>query len=399
MEVKQALENMVVIDLTQALAGPYCTMMLGDLGADVIKVERPRVGDMARGWGPPFLDGESAYFLSVNRNKRSITINIKSPQGIEIVHKLIKGADVFVTNLHRAETIRECQIDYHTLKSINRRLVYCSITGYGTTGPYSGRGGYDVIAQGESGLMSITGEPQGGPVRYPIPIADITTGIYGAFGIVAALLARERTGEGQFLDMTLLESQVAWLTNVAGGYFATGKRPPRLGNAHPNIVPYQPFKAKDKYIIVGVGTERLWQRFCQCLGLEDTVMNDPRFAKNRDRIEHREELIAILQEIIGRENADKWLELFTQAEIPCGPINYVDEILNDPHLRHRGMIVELEHPLVGTVKSLGNPINLSATSVSYRLPPPTLGQHSDEILTSLGYNESEIEQFEEKGII
>jgi len=399
MKTQSVLEDIVVMDLTQALAGPYCTMILGDLGADVIKVERPGSGDMARGWGPPFLKSESAYFLSVNRNKRGLTLNLRSRQGVAIMHQLIEKADVFVVNQPRIESLRKMEIDYDTLQSINPRLVYCSITGYGMTGPYAGRGGYDVVAQGESGLMSITGKPEGGPIRYPIPIADITAGIYSAFAIVAAILVRERTGEGQFLDMTLLESQVAWLTNVAGGYFATGKRPPRLGNAHPNIVPYQPFKAKDKYIIVGVGTERLWERFCRFLGIEDTIMVDPRFATNRDRIEHKTELIPLLDEIIGTKEAEFWLSQFTEAKIPCGPINYVDETLNDPQIRARGMIVELEHPLIGTVRSLGNPLRFSATPVTYHLPPPTLGQHNEEILAGLGYTNAEIEKLRGEGVI
>ena len=399
LKMQSVLEDIVVVDLTQALAGPYCTMMLGDLGADVIKVERPGRGDMARGWGPPFFESESAYFLSVNRNKRGLTLNLRSRKGVAIMHRLIEKADVFVVNQPRLESLRKMEMDYDMLQGINPRLVYCSITGYGMTGPYAGRGGYDVVAQGESGLMSITGEPEGGPIRYPVPIADITAGIYSAFAIVAALLARERTGEGQFLDMTLLESQVAWLTNVAGGYFATGKRPPRLGNAHPNIVPYQPFKAKDKYIIVGVGTERLWERFCRFLGIEDTIMVDPRFATNRDRIEHKAELIPLLDEIIGTKEAEFWLSQFTAAEIPCGPIQYVDETLNDPQVQARGMIVELEHPLIGTVRSLGNPLRFSATSVTYRLPPPTLGQHNEEVLAGLGYTEAEIEKLREEGVI
>jgi len=398
-KMRSVLEDIVVIDLTQALAGPYCTMMLGDLGADVIKVEMPGSGDMARGWGPPFLEGESAYFLSVNRNKRGLTLNLRSREGIAIMHRLVEKADAFVVNQPRIESLRKMEMDYDTLQAINPRLIYCSITGYGMTGPYAGRGGYDVVAQGESGLMSITGEPEGVPIRYPIPIADVTAGIYSAFAIVAALLVRERTGEGQFLDMTLLESQVAWLTNVAGGYFATGERPPRLGNAHPNIVPYQPFKAKDKYIIVGVGTERLWERFCRLLGIEDTIMVDPRFATNRDRIEHKAELIPLLDEIIGTKEAEFWLSKFREAEIPCGPINYVDETLNDPQVRARGMIVELEHPLIGTVRSLGNPLRFSATPVTYRLPPPTLGQHNEEILAGLGYTKVEIEKLRGEGVI
>ncbi|OQY18834.1 MAG: hypothetical protein B6I34_10235 [Anaerolineaceae bacterium 4572_32.1] len=267
MNHKGVLTGTRVLDLTQALAGPYCTMLLGDLGADVLKVERPGKGDQSRGWGPPYLKGESAYFLSVNRNKRGLTLNLKSPEAQTIMHKLVSGADVFIVNQPRLVSLQKMGIDYDTLRALNPGLVYCSITGYGMTGPYAGRPGYDVVIQGQAGLMSITGETEGGPIRYPIPIADVTTGIYSALAILAALLARERSGEGQFIDSTLLESQVAWLTNVGGSYFATDQRPPRLGNAHPSIVPYQPFKARDKYIIVGVGTERLWERFCRALNI------------------------------------------------------------------------------------------------------------------------------------
>jgi crotonobetainyl-CoA:carnitine CoA-transferase CaiB-like acyl-CoA transferase len=263
----------------------------------------------------------------------------------------------------------------------------------------AGRGGYDVVTQGESGLMSLTGHPEGGPVRYPIPLADVTTGIYSALGILAALLVRERTGKGQYLDMALLDSQASWLANVAGAYFATGKRPQRLGNVHPNIVPYQPLQAKDKYIIVAVGSERLWERFCSLLGLQETIMSDPRFATNKDRIAHREELIPLLQEVIRSQDADYWLERFTEADIPCGPINFVDQTLNDPQLLARGMIVELEHPLVGVVRSVGNPVNLSQTPVSYRRSPPLLGEHNEEILSSLGYGREEIATLEAKEVI
>lgn len=397
--MQSVLNNIVVIDLTQALAGPYCTMMLGDLGADVIKVERPPQGDQSRGWGPPFLDGESAYFLSTNRNKRGMTLNLKKPAARQVMHRLIERADVFVTNLPRQASRRANGVDWETLHAINPRLVYCSITGYGMRGPYAERGGYDVIAQGESGLMSLTGEVDGDPVRYPIPIADVTTGIYSAFAIVAALLARERTGEGQFLDMALLDSQISWLTNVAGNYFATGQRPPRLGNAHPTIVPYQPFRARDKYFIVGVGTEKLWHKFCEVLGLGDTLAKDPRFATNSDRLVHRQELIKLLEEIFIKEDANVWVERFVEAGIPCGPINYVDEALSHPQALHRGVIVELEHPLIGTVRSLGNPMHLSRTPVTYRLPPPMLGQHTDEVLRELGYDDQGIQHLREKGAV
>lgn len=397
--MKTVLDNVTVVDLTQALAGPYCTMMLGDLGADVIKVERPAEGDQSRGWGPPFLGSESAYFLSTNRNKRGMTLNLKETSAQEVMHRLIERADVFVINLPRRASRRENGVDWEALHALNSRLVYCSITGYGMTGPYAERGGYDVIAQGESGLMSLTGEVDGDPIRYPIPIADVTTGIYSAFAIVAALLARERTGEGQFLDMALLDSQISWLTNVGGNYFATGERPPRLGNAHPTIVPYQPFRARDKHFIVGVGTERLWEKFCAVLGLADTLTKDPRFATNSDRLVHRRELIAMLEEIFAREDAEVWVEHFVDVGIPSGPINFVDEALAHPQALHRGVIVELEHPLIGTVRSVGNPIHFSHTPITYRLPPPTLGQHTDEVLRELGYDEREISKLRETGAV
>ena len=387
------------IDMTQALAGPYCTMLLGDLGADVIKVERPGKGDQSRGWGPPYLNGESAYFLSTNRNKRGITLNLKSPEARAIMHKLVACADVFIVNQPRLSSLQKLSIDYETLHGLNPRLIYCSITGYGMTGPYAERPGYDVVIQGEAGLMSITGEVDGGPIRYPIPLADATTGIYSALAIVAALLARERTGKGQFIDNSLIESQVAWLTNVGGNYFATDQRPPRLGNGHHSIVPYQPFKARDKHIIFGVGTEQQWQRFCHALDLQDTLMTDPRFATNADRLTHRHELIPLLKDIIAAHKAEHWLSLFRELGIPCGPINFVDETLTDPHIRDRGVIVELEHPAAGLVRSIASPVHLSETPVSYRLPPPILGQHNAEVLAELGYGPADVARLETEGVI
>jgi crotonobetainyl-CoA:carnitine CoA-transferase CaiB-like acyl-CoA transferase len=393
------LEGLCVVDISQALAGPFCTMLLGDLGADVIKVERPQIGDMSRGWGPPFLEGESAYFLCTNRNKRGMTLNLAGQKGQEIIHRLLKKADVLVTSLHKIESLRRFSLDYQRVHRLNPRLIYCSITGYGHTGPLAGRGGYDLVTQGEAGFMSLTGEPKGSPMRYPVPLADLATGVYSALGIVAALLLRERTGDGQHLDMALLDSQASWLTNLAGAYFATGSRPQRLGNVHPNIVPYQPLRAKDKYIIVAIGSERLWERFCRLLGLEETIMCNARFATNKERLEHREELIPLLEEIIQSQKADYWLERFAEADIPCGPINLVDEIISHPQLRARRMIVELEHPLIGVVRSLGNPIHLSQTPVSYRRPPPLLGEHNVEILLSLGYAEAEIGALVAEGVI
>jgi formyl-CoA transferase/CoA:oxalate CoA-transferase len=393
------LEGTRVVDLTQALAGPYCTMLLGDLGADVIKVEPPGQGDMSRGWGPPFIEGESAYFLSVNRNKRGLTVNFKTSEGQRILHQLAEEADVFIVNIPRMESLQRGRIDPKTLQSLNPRLIYCAISGYGFTGPKAGRGGYDVVAQGEAGLMSLTGEPDGGPSRFPTPMADISAGIYATIGILSALLAREKTGQGQFLDVALLDSQVTWLANVGGSYFATGQRPSRLGNVHPTITPYQPFRARDKHIIIAVGTERLWQRFCALLGIDDTIMVDPRFVTNAKRNEHRDELIPLLQEILEKKEADYWLERFVAEGIPCGPINFPDETLADPQLLARGMIVELEHPLAGLVRSIGNPVHLSETPITYRLPPPLLGEHNEEVLSALGYDARQVEGLGEQEVI
>jgi crotonobetainyl-CoA:carnitine CoA-transferase CaiB-like acyl-CoA transferase len=393
------LDDILIIDLTQALAGPYCTMLLGDMGAEVIKVEQPGAGDQSRGWGPPFLRGESTYFLSVNRNKKSLTLNLKSDEGQEIMHRLITRADAFITNLPRQSSRRKTGVDAPTLMALNPRLIYVSITGYGTTGPYAERPGYDLIAQAESGLMSLTGEPEGKPMRYPIPLSDMTTGVYAALGIVSALLARQRTGRGQELDLSLLESQSAWLSILASAYTNAGQEPERLGNIHPNIAPYQVFRAKDKHIIIAVGTQRLWARFCEALGITDTVMNDPRFATNTDRLANREELIELLQSILSQQEANHWLEVLRTAQIPSGPINSVPEALAHPQLLDRGFNVELEHPLAGVVKSLANPVHFSDTPISYRLPPPALGEHNMAILRDLGFTPEEISKFEEKQVI
>lgn len=399
MQSPSALDDIHVLDMTEALAGPFCTMLLGDLGADVLKIERPGVGDMSRGWAPPFVGDESAYFLSVNRNKRSLTLNLKHPEAQAILRRLVQQADVFVVNQPSLDSLRKLKADPDTLRNLNPRLVYCAISGYGMTGPYAGQGGYDVVAQAQSGLMALTGEPDQGPMRYPVPLSDATAGVYSIVGILSALLARERTGLGQFIDVALLDGQMAWLTNVAGAYFATGQRPKKLGNAHPNIVPYQPFKARDKFLIVAIGTERLWERFCQALEIAESIGRDPRFATNSDRLHHRAELISLLEQVFITRDAEFWLEQLRAADIPCGPINEVDETLNDPHIRARGMIVELPHPMVGLVRSLGNPVHLSDTPVSYRQPPPTLGQHTIQVLAELGYAVAEIERLKAAGAV
>ena len=393
------LDDTLIIDLTQALAGPYCTMLLGDMGAEIIKIEQPGGGDQSRGWGPPFVEGESTYFLSVNRNKKSLTLNLKSEEGQEVMRRLISRADVFITNLPRQSSRRKTGVDDETLLGLNPRLIYVSITGYGTSGPYAERPGYDLIAQSESGLMSVTGDLDGEPMRYPIPLADMTTGVYAALGVMGALLARERTGRGQVLDLSLLESQTAWSAILASAYLNAGDEAQRLGNVHPNIVPYQVFRAQDKYIIVAVGTQRLWERFCQALGLADTIMNDPRFITNPDRLAHRAELVSLLEDIFSQQPAEHWLEALREAQIPSGPINSLPETLSHPQLIERGFVVDLDHPLAGLVKSLANPVRYSATPVSYRLPPPMLGEHNATILSELGFAPDQVSAFAEAGVI
>ena len=377
-----ALEGIRVVDLTEALAGPLCTMILGDLGADVIKVERPAIGDQSRKWGPPFIGGESAYFLSVNRNKRSAAIDITSLDGQSAMRRLLEHADVFVCNVRKVESLKKVGLDPETVRAYNPWLVYCSITGYGRTGPSAGRGGYDLVAQAESGMMAATGEPDDEPMRWPVAIADMTTGVWSTIGILAALYAREKTGQGQFIDQALLDGQIGWAQIMAGDYFATGKRPPRLGNRHATIVPYQVFRARDKHLIVAVGTQALWDRFCEVLGLGAVLRDDARFATNPDRLTHYSELMGAIEPVFLTQDASSWLDKLRAAEIPCGAINALDEALNDPQVQLRGLIVELEHP-VGRLKMLGSPLHLSDTPVTYRRRPPLLGEHTEEILAEV----------------
>ncbi len=377
------LAGIKVVDMTEALAGPYCAMLLGDLGADVIKVERPKDGDQARGWGPPFLEGESAYFLAINRNKRSIELDAKDPADARVLQTLIGRADVFLTNNPRLESLARSQLDPTTLRGRHPRLVYGAISGYGHTGPKASRGGYDIIAQGEAGLMALTGPVDGGPSRFPSPMADISGGIYTCIGVLAALYARDNratgTGAGQLVDVALVDAQLSWLANIGANYFATGKRPPRLGNAHPTVTPYQPVRARDKTMIIAVGNERLWAKFCTVLGAEATLLRDPRFATNAARNVNRAELIALIEEILSHRDAAEWVEELVAAGIPAGPINFPDETLTDEHVLARRMIVELEHPLIGVVKSIAAPIRFAANGPTYRRYPPRLGEHNAEV--------------------
>ena len=391
MSEKNILDDVRVVELSEALAGPYCAMLLGDFGADVIKIERPGVGDQSRGWGPPFVGSESAYFLGANRNKRSVALDYDHPQGAEALRKLIAAADIFICNQPSLASLKKRRIDAETLRRQHPRLIYCSITGYGFTGPKAGRPGYDILAQAEAGAMSFTGEPDSGPMRYPIAIADMTCGMYSAMGILAALYAREKTGRGQFLDMALLDSQLTWLANVGSSYLNAKASPKRWGNAHPSIVPYEVFRGADgRSFVVGVGTEALWKKFVRTVGIENGIGRDERFRTNALRTKNRAELIPSLQKMFDKQAASTWLEQLAAAQIPAAPINTVEEAVNDAQTLARNMIVQLEHPSLGIARSIGNPIKFSETPVSYRLPPPMLGEHTRKILESLGYTAEEV---------
>lgn len=393
------LSGIRVIDMTEALAGPYCTMYLGDMGADVVKIERVGQGDQTRGWGPPFVNGESAYFMSTNRNKRSVTLDITAAEGRAIMHRLVDEADIFVNNLPRLASMQRLGLDPDACLARNPRLIHVSITSFGHTGPRAGQPGYDIISQGMSGIMSLTGEPDGAPMRYPAPISDMTVGLYALVGILAALYERERTGRGQAIDAAILESQMAWLTNLAGSYFATGQNPPRMGNIHPTITPYQPFPTADGWIVIAGGTDRIWARLCDAIGVPPEVRDDPRYATNPQRNANRPAVQALVAERLKTAPKEVWLERLRAADVPCGPIYLLGEALAEPQVLSREFIVELEHPVAGLVRSLGFPPHMREGAVSYRLPPPTLGQHTDEALAALGYAPDQVAELRRKGVV
>jgi len=399
----QPLEGIRILDLTRALAGPYCTMMLGDLGADVIKVEMPGRGDESRGWGPPFVGqpygpypGESAYFLSANRNKRSITVNLKRAAGQEIVRRLAARSDVLVENF-RTGTLEELGLGYEQLRPVNPRLVYCSISGYGRTGPYAERPGYDFVIQAEGGLMGITGPEEGPPYRVGIPIVDITAGMFAATAVLAALHARQRTGEGQLVDLSLLDTSAALLTNVASNYLVGGEPPRRLGNAHPNITPYEAFPARDRWFALAVANDRQWASLCDVIGRPE-LKEDPRFASNNSRVANRPALRAILDAIFQSRDAGEWLAEFERAGLPCGPINSIPDVFAHPQAQARQMILAAEHPTAGTVRFPGFPYKLSGTPAAVRRPPPRLGEHTEEVLVELlGCSADQVAAWREQG--
>jgi len=389
--MSMVLDGIRVVEITEALAGPYCAMLLGDLGANVIKVERNAGGDQSRGWGPPFVGTESAYYLATNRNKRSIVLNYDHPLGAEILQRLLASADVFICNQPSMISLQRRGLDPQALRTKFPRLIYCTISGYGFTGPNVGQPGYDILAQAAAGVMSFTGEPDGGPMRFPIAIADMTTGMYATMGILGALFAREHSGQGDYLDMALFDSQLTWLANVGSSYLNAGVSPQRWGNAHPNIVPYQIFRGSDaRHFVVGVGTEGQWQRLVKLLSVEQ-LANDSRFVSNAVRIENRQQLIPLLQQRFDIQPRDAWLSQLKYADIPTAAIQDVGEALNDPQTKARGLIVELEHPILGIARSIANPIRLQQQPIVYRLPPPLLGENTEEILTQLQYTDEDIQ--------
>lgn len=393
------LAGLKVIDQTQALAGPYCAMILGDLGADVVKVERPGMGDQSRQWAPPYIGDQSCYYLAANRNKRGIALNVAAPEGQALLHRLIADADVFMTNLPTAQSLLKYRIDYETLSALNPRLIYASISGYGRTGPRAGQSGYDLVAQAESGTMALTGEVDGAPMRFPTPMADLTCGLFTVIGILAALNARYRTGRGQFIDQSLQEGQLTWLDNYAGEYFATGEDPPRRGNRHPQVVPYEAVQGADgEWFILGVGSDNVWQAFCAHVGRGD-LASDPRFATNSQRIAHYDDLLPAVREIIRQKPTGQWLEELRAVGVPAGRINTVAQALSDPHLHERGMIVQLEHPALGIVKSIATPVHLSDTPLAYYRHPPRLGEHTDEVLREIGLDEADLARLRQHGVI
>jgi crotonobetainyl-CoA:carnitine CoA-transferase CaiB-like acyl-CoA transferase len=387
-----ALSGLVVLDLSRVLAGPWVGQTLADLGADVIKVERPGSGDDTRSWGPPFLknsDGhvssESAYFACANRNKKSLTVDITLPEGQDLIRRLVEKSDILVENF-KLDGLKQYGLDYHSLRQVNPRLIYCSITGFGQTGPYASRAGYDFLIQAMGGLMSITGnkdgDPGSGPQKVGVALTDILTGLYSTVGILAALSHRQRTGKGQWLDMALLDVQIASLANQGSNFLVSGESPTRMGNSHPNIVPYQDFPTKDGYMVIAVGNDTQFRRLCQAAGHPE-IADDLRFTSNKDRVLNRKALIEKMIEFTLTRSTQQWIKDLEAVGVPCGPINNLEQVFADPHVKKREIFQQLNHPAMGQVPSVASPIRLSETPVQYRLAPPLLGEHTREVLQDM----------------
>ena len=404
-----ALSGLLVLDLSRVLAGPWVGQTLADLGAEVIKVERPVSGDDTRSWGPPFLKdlngeptSESAYFACANRNKKSLTVDITRPEGQDVIRRLAERADILIENF-KVDGLKQYGLDYASLRKINPRLIYCSITGFGQTGPYASRAGYDFLIQAMGGLMSITGqkdtEPGAGPQKVGVALTDILTGLYSTVGILAALSHRQRSGEGQWLDMALLDVQIASLANQASNYLVGGESPTRMGNAHPNIVPYQDFPTRDGYMVIAVGNDAQFSRLCQAAGHPD-IATDPRYLTNKDRVQNRKELIPQMNAFTVTRSTQEWITDLETVGVPCGPINNLEQVFADPHVKARQIHQQLEHPSMGTVSSVASPIRLSETPVQYRMAPPLLGEHTHEVLCDLlGMSEQDVSALQQAGVV
>ncbi len=392
------LEGIRVLDLSRIIAGPFCSQILGDMGAEVIKVEQPGVGDDSRTWGPPFRNGESVYFFCINRNKKSITVDMKDPRGRAIIRELARRSDVLLENF-KPGTLAKLGLDWDVLRQDNPRLIFCAISGFGRSGPAALRGGYDVIVQAMGGLMSITGEPGGPPVKVGVAMTDICTALYAHGAILAALYARERTGEGQRIDLSLLETQIAALINIASSYLNAGEIPGKWGTAHVNIVPYQAFQMKDGYMIIGAANDRLWVKLCEAIGLPEAA-HDPTYATNAQRVEHRAEIVRLLEARLATRTRKEWEAILAPLGIPCGPINRMDEVFADPQVQHLQMVLEAEHPQAETIRMVRNPVSFSRTPVDLRQVPPRLGEHTEAVLRDLlEYSAKEVAALRAAGVV
>jgi len=391
-----ALDKIKVVDLTRTLAGPFCTMLMGDMGAEVIKVEEPTGGDETRKW-TPFVNGESTQFLTFNRNKRSLSVNLKEREGLKIVQDLAADADVMIESF-RAGTLDRLGLGYEAIKKTNPRVVYCSISGYGRTGPMADMPGYDLLIQAYSGLMSLTGDPEGSPLRIGFSLVDLFTGMMAYGTILTALRQRDQTGKGQWVESALLDGQVAALSYHATGFMGTGVEPKRMGSGHPSLVPYQSFSASDGQFIIGCANQGLWERMCRAIG-QDAMLDDPRYTTNTDRVEHRAECVGELSALFAQKTTAHWVDSIVEAGVPCGPINTVADVVSNPQVLARNMIAEVDHPNIPNLKFPGSPLKLTDSPATIRRVPPMLGQHNEEILEEAGYSPEKIADLKERGVL